>query len=207
VQKALANQFQQYGIAWMHRRSQFRNSKSTITAYSIAPLICAFHGDPGTAHRQAKEIFLQDDIYRRVFPDIISAEHIFLIKSLNMAIDDYKSYLADRVRSDSSTEADDKQHSLLSYSASKTFLVYIIGCLTEQILNRKVHDLMKWKAKPDLVCSTNTSIAKAWTNVIQAITPSLIHCVEEESAKHKEVQNPFWEVPRSSDLSKKVAVD
>ncbi len=158
IQKRLSKDFKQYSINYIHRRNQIRSTKNAITAVSIGPALCSFHGDPNTAYRQAKDIFLQDDIYTRVFKDFITAEHIFLLKSLSVAFDHYKEYLNGRVKRDEATDLDKDQQDFLKYSASKIFLYYAIGRLAETILNKKVTNLYSWKAKPEVVSPENGSL-------------------------------------------------
>lgn len=79
---------------------------------------------------------------------------------MSTAIDEYKKYLNDRVKEGEATEDDKDQQELLKYSASKTFIFYIIGRLAEVILNRRVTNLYNWMAKTDLISQDNTSIAK-----------------------------------------------
>ena len=175
TQKRLAKDFfEKYSINYVHRRKQTRAPKNAITAHSVAPILCSFHGEPNIAHRHATEIFLQDDIYKKVFNDIIKVEHIFLLKKLSTAIDEYKKYLNDRVKEGEATEDDKDQQELLKYSASKTFIFYIIGRLAEVILNRRVTNLYNWMAKTDLISQDNTSIAKGWREVIQTILPHIV---------------------------------
>lgn len=200
IQKRLSKYFHdKYSINYIHRRTQTRVPKKAITAFSIAPALCSFHGDPSTAHRQAKEIFLQDDIYNRVFNDLIAAEHIFLIRALSVSIDQYKEYLSQRVRDNKATDLDSEQLDLLKYSASKTFIFYIVGRLAEIILNKKVTSLYNWKAKADLIAQDNISLTNAWTEILQTILPQLVFVI-----KKSKLSNPFYEVPRSLEESKRV---
>ena len=204
IQKRLSSEFlDKYSVTYLHRRTRTRAPKNAITALSIAPLLCAFHGDPGTAHRQAKDIFLQDNIYNRVFNDSLVAEHIFLLKSLSVAIDRYREYLNERAKNNEATDLDREQQDLLKYSASRTFVFYIIGRLTEVILNKKVTDLYNWKAKPALISQKNTAVMKGWLEVLQTIFPQIVFVIKKE--KKADSANPFYEVPRSFEQSKSVA--
>lgn len=200
IQKRLSKEFlNNYSIHYIHRRAQTRAPKNAITAYSIAPHLCSFHGDPNTAYRQANDIFLQDSIYDRVFNDAITVEHIYLIKTLSLAIDEYKEYLNDRVRKNDATDLDKEHQEFLKYSASKIFIFYIIGRLAEIILNKKVTNLYNWKANPELVSQNNVSVKKGWLEVIQTMLPQLLFVIKKGDSK-----NPFYEVPRSVEQSKQV---
>lgn len=204
IQKILSSEFlDKYSVTYLYRRTRTRAPKNAITALSIAPLLCSFHGDPSTAHRQAKDIFLQDNIYKRVFNDSLAAEHIYLLKSLSGAIDKYREYLNTRAKNNEATDLDREQQDLLKYSASRTFVFYIIGRLAEVILNKKVTDLYNWKAKPALISQTNTSVMKGWLEVLQTIFPQIVFVIKKE--KKADSANPFYEIPRSFEQSKSVA--
>ena len=62
IQKRLQEDFEALGITYRHRRSSVRTRKGTITGASLGAALCAFHGDPQTAYRNAKEIFDIDDV-------------------------------------------------------------------------------------------------------------------------------------------------
>lgn len=200
VQKRLAKDFlDKYSITYVYRRKQTRTPPNAITAYSIAPALCSFHGDPNTAYRQAPEIFLQDTIYKRVFSDAITTEHIFLIRTLSIAIDKYKKYLNERVKSDEATDVDREQKDFLKYSASKIFIFYIIGQLAETILHKKITSLYNWKTKSVLILQDNVSVVDAWMEVIQTLLPQMVFVI-----KKVKVEDSFYEVPRSSEYTKEV---
>ena len=204
IQKRLASDFSdKYSIIYLHRRTRTRTPKNAITAVSIAPLLCSFHGDPNTAYRQAKDIFLQDNIYNRVFNNSLSSEHIFLLKTLRVAIDKYREYLNERIKNDEATDLDKDQQLLLKYSASKMFIFYLIGQLAEVILNKRVTDLYNWKAKPAYISQKNSSVMNSWLKVLQTIFPQIVFVINKE--KNADSVNPFYEVPRSFEQSKKVA--
>jgi hypothetical protein len=204
IQKRLFSEFfEKYSVTYLHRRTQTRAPKNAITAVSIAPLLCAFHGDPNTAHRQAKDIFLQDNIYNRVFNDSLSPEHVFLLKCLSVAIDIFKEYLNERIKKDEATDLDKEELDLLKYSASRTFIFYIIGQLAELILNKKVTNLYNWKAKSTHISQKPSAVTSGWVGVLETIFPQIIFVIKKE--KKDESSNPFYEVPRSFEQSKKVA--
>jgi len=146
---------------------------------------------------------LQDTIYNRVFNDALVAEHIFLLKSLSIAIDKYREYLNERAKKNEATDLEREQQDLLKYSASRTFVFYIIGRLAEVILNKKVTALYNWKAKTDLISKTNTAVMKGWLEVLQTIFPQIVFVIKKE--KKVDSINPFYEVPRSFEQSKSVA--
>ncbi len=93
IQRNLRADFAKRGIVYIHRRSSARTPRNAITAAAIAPALCAFHGEPQVALRNARDIFNEDAVYERVFPHNLCVAHIFLVKSLSAALDLIKSEL------------------------------------------------------------------------------------------------------------------
>jgi hypothetical protein len=198
IQKRLATDFLQYQIRYQHRRSAARNPRNAITAAAIAPALCAFHGDPQTAYRNAKDIFNDDEIYQRVFPNNIRAEHVFLIKALSTAIDDVKNELKKKVSEGHATQLEDQENTVLKYSASKHFIFYIVGALAEEIMKRRIPDLHEWKCKPEVISAENTSLVKAWGAVLHALLPHIASNLQNQG------EDAAYEVPRSMERTKMV---
>ena len=199
IQKRLRDEFAKYGIVYVHRRSSLRTPRNAITGTSVAPALCAFHGEPQISYRNAKEIFGDDDIYERVFPRNISVEHVFLVRALSIAIDKIKSELNNKVSNETATQLEERQYEVLKYSASKHFIFYVVGALTEEIMTRKVSDLFEWKSIAGVVAPENVSLANAWTVVLQALLPQIATIVEQQG------KDAFYDVPRSNEKSKQVA--
>ncbi len=199
IQKLLREQFEKYGITYIHRRSNVRISRNDITATSIAAALCAFHGDLQTAHRNAPEIFVNDTLYEKVFPKTITADHIFLVRALSIAIDKLKIELREKVSNANATKQESLQNDVLKYAASKPFVIYLIGELAEEIAGKPVSDQFEWKSKTSIINSENHSMSDAWIVALRAILPQIALVVEQQG------KDAFYEVPRSAEQSKKVA--
>ncbi|MHB8088818.1 MAG: AIPR family protein, partial [Anaerolineaceae bacterium] len=200
TQKRLRDEFQKNGISYIHRRSALRTTRFSITTSSIAPILCAFHGDPQTSYRNSKEIFNDDAIYQKVFPIRITANHVYLVKALSNAIDKAKSDLTQKVNSSIATETESQMSETLKYSASKHFLFYIIGSIAEEILGRQVPDLFAWKCRDELITPDNQILAKAWEKCVNSILPLLSNIIQLMAG-----DDGFYDVPRSRDLSEKAS--
>jgi len=79
VQKRLAQELKAYKLEYVHRRSESITARGCISAESVAPLLCAFHGDIHTAAARRNDIFNLDSVYQRVFPKACTGEHILLV--------------------------------------------------------------------------------------------------------------------------------
>jgi hypothetical protein len=201
TQRRLRADFEQYGITYVHRRTASRAPRNSITASSIAPALCAFHGDPQTAYRNSRDIFNDDAIYQRVFPNNLRVEHIFLIKTLSIALDSIKEGLKIRHANQTTTQIESQEYEVLKYSASKHFLFYIIGSLSEQLMGRRISDRFEWKCRRDVIVPNNISMIRSWIEVLQAILPQLATIIARRPG------DPFYDVPRSSDQSRLVSTE
>ncbi len=186
------------GITYVHRRSGPRLPRNAITAESIAPALCAFHGDPQTAFRNAKDIFDDDTTYERTFPRFITIHHIFLIRSLSLAIDSAKVHLQAKREDGTATTVEEGQAEVLRYSASKHFVFYLMGSAAEEIMGRKVPDLSTWQAIPTVVTPDNHSLHEAWQSALHAVLPNVAALIVQRGPA------AFYEVPRSRETSKQV---
>lgn len=198
LQRRLANDFDKFSISYIHRRTSLRIPKNSLTAASLATALCAFHGDPQIAYRQAKEIINNDDIYQRVFPNNISVEHIFLVRALSVSMTKVKVDLKNKITDETATQIDEKEYEILKYSAAKHFLFYIVGSLAEEIMRSRVSDLFNWRCKKEVISSDNVSLSKAWVKVIYTLLPQIVNTV----SKHG--KDAAYEVPRSMNLTRQV---
>lgn len=199
IQRRLRDEFVKSGVTYIHRRSRVRAARTAITASAIAPALAAFHGNPQVAYRNAKDIFIDDTLYEQVFPKSVSVQHVFLIRSLSSAIDKVKAGLRDRIDAGTATSLDQEQFQVLKFSASKHFLFFILGSLSEEVMGRRVSDLYEWKCIPDVVSPTNHSLSDAWETALHAVLPHVATIVKQYG------KDAFYEVPRSSELSKEVS--
>lgn len=199
TQKRLGREFAVSGVNYVHRRSGPRLPSNAVTAEGIAPALCSFHGDPQTAFRNSRNIFLDDTIYERTFPRSLTVGHVFLVRSLSQAIDYVKSELKAKRQGETATGLEDKQFEVLKYSASKHFIFFLLGSAAEEIMGRKVSDLSNWKANTGVIRPDNHSLKDAWVACLHAILPILATLIESEGA------DSFYEVPRSKEKSRKIS--
>lgn len=199
IQKRLREEFGNYSITYVHRRSGVRSIANAITCMSIGAPLCAFHGDPQTSFRNANDIFNDDGMYNKVFPPSITAEHIFLVRALSVAIDRVRAEVKLKVANGTATDLEQKQHDVLRFAASKHFILYTIGELADQIMKRPVTDRYNWKCVKGVISADNVSLIKAWTGVLNTLLPPVTMFIDREG------KDAAYMVPRSSELSKKVA--
>ncbi len=200
-QTRIHEEFNKFGINYHYRRSEQKISKKTITAKSIAAPLCAFHGDSNTSYRNPKKIFKDDETYEKVFRNDISIGHIFLIRALSKAIDKLKNELKKKVTLEESTEKETKLFKVLKYSASKHFIIFLVGYIAEEIMGTRITDSYKWSCKDESISSDNTSLINGWILVLKTILPYISDMLE------KKGEEAYYEVPRSFKQTKEIAKD
>lgn len=200
IQTRIYNDFNKYNFDYYYRRSDRKPNKTSISVKSVAVCLCAFHGYPQIAFRNPKKIFKDDEIYRNLFNKNIQVEHIFLVRSLSLSIDAIKNELKNNRINDVAREIENKQDQFLKYSASKHFLIYIVGFLIEEILGKRVSNKYNCKCKPEMITQDNHSLLDSWKIAIGTILPFVVSTIEKIGG-----QNAFYDVPRSDTQSREVA--
>jgi len=199
VQRRLRQDFENYHVPYIIRRSSPRMPANALSAAAVAAPLCAFHGEPQTAYRSAKDILLKDDVYNKYFPQHLSAEHVFLVRSLSSAIDRIKAELNAKVSNTTATSLEERQYEALKYSGSKHFIFFLIGSLAEEIMKRRVADLFEWKCISKVISPENVSLRNAWIDALRALLPHVATIVETYG------RDAFYEVPRSMESSREVS--
>jgi len=177
VQKKLSDEFSHSGITYVHRRSG-RIPSNAISAETVGPALAAFHGDFQTAGRNRRDIFERDAVYERVFPRSCDAQHVLMVHSLSAALDNTKSVLKAKDASEIATDLEGKQYNVMKYSMSKYFLLYLIGSVGEEIMDRKIADRFRWKCKQLILAGGGSELVDAWSGAIAAIMPFVATAVE-----------------------------
>ena len=198
-QRALRRAFAAYKITYIHRRTEVRAPHDSLSAETVGPALCAFHGDSQTAARNRSQIFDSDATYNRVFPPNLSAEHIFLVTSLSSAIDHLKWDLKEKVSSEKATGLQFQEYEVLKYSMSKFFILFIVGALAEELVNGKVADLYQWKVTPKEMKPDSKKMDVCWGTVFKAILPLIANV----TSKH----GTAYDVTRAKGAAEKVAAD
>lgn len=183
IQRQLKADLEKYSMSYMPRRTGIPTSRGAITADGIAPLLCAFHGDPQTAARRRNDIFEVDSIYTRVFPSCCSGEHIVLVNCIGAAIDDVKLDLKTRVASDKATTNESKSYEVLQTSTAKLFLLAIIGAVAEEIAGEKIPDSYSWRYTEAVMRKSNEKRIFPWKEVVRAILPLVSAVIGEDAYK------------------------
>ena len=171
VQRRLSTELQAHKISYVHRRSSTANPRNSISAESVAPLICAFHGGSQTAARNRNDIFALDVLYNSVFPKVCSGEHVLLVHCLGLAVDEVKYSLKVKVSDETATKVEVNNYEVLKYSTSKLFFIQIMGSVAEELLQSKVADLYTWRYRPEFIKPEFERLVFPWKEAVEAVLP------------------------------------
>ena len=142
-----------------------RPGENQLSASVAAQALAAFHGSPEVAYHAKGQIWEQDALYSRVFPDRTAAHHILFVYSLLKAIEEQKLTL--NAKSEDSRTQDDKELAAWFSLRGSTFLaVTAIGAASEAILGIAIPDRYSLRFKKKL---TIREAIDAWTPVITAM--------------------------------------
>jgi len=171
VQRRLQTEFSSGGIIYLHRRQGAqRLSASAIQAEALAPFLAAFHGKFQIAIRQRRTIFEDRSTYDEVFPKQISAQHVLLVQSLSVALNNYKLKLVAGEKASTLNEPEMALHEFLKFSTSKLFIIGIIGRIASQIAGQAHADLFAWKIDSSYFKGTwRTTLVNRWEPLVESI--------------------------------------
>ena len=200
----LREEFEKFGVPYVHRRNQDRAQAGTIQLNVVARLLCAFHGDPETSLRSYRKIFSEDAQYNAIFPTGLCAAHVFLLDTLSEALDEVKRGLKDRATSGIATSNEKKRMHLLAHSsAAKHFFLFVVGESAEEILGREISNKHRWGTR-NIGLQERREYVQAWMSVVKLMLGPLPQYIEDVGDEHK-ILNSFYIIPRSKKYAKQVA--
>ena len=141
-----------------------------LPSYSVGQALAAFHGDPTIAYNQKSDIWINDGIYSRYFNDDTTARHIVFAYSLVKAVEDVKSELIQKSRTeyDSMTDEERQYLDFLRRRGSNYLMTAAISHCLETILGKKI------KSRFDLSFGHTVSpdnAKKTWRGVVDVCLP------------------------------------
>ncbi|MEW2035435.1 AIPR family protein [Streptomyces roseifaciens] len=142
-----------------------RPGENQLSAETAAQALAAFHGAADVSYHQKSKIWEQDDIYSRVFPERVTANHILFVSSLMRAIELEKTKLS---RSDPADRLQDQADLLdwLSLRGSIVLAVEAIGSVIEVLVGAAVTDSYALMFKKNLAMSGASGV---WQPVVESL--------------------------------------
>jgi len=201
VQRRLQTEFSRVHTVYLHRRQGAqRLSASAIQAEALAPFLAAFHSKFQVAIRQRRTIFEDRSTYDEIFPKQISAQHVLLVQSLSVALNNYKLHLVAGEKQSTLNEPEMALHEFLKYSTAKLFIIGVIGRLGSQIAGQSLPDLFGWRiAEPYFKDTWRTTLVGRWQPFVESLIPIIVSQVEGDA---KDVVRSSKELDR---IAKKVS--
>lgn len=194
VQVRLGQEFRSKGMDYVYRRDEGAKGARAIVSDKIGQMLCAFGGDLQTAIRGKREIFEDDRTYNKVFPQDIPVGHVLAVQTLGWAFEVVKKELKEKASDGSLTDLEGRQLRLLEYSASKQFVVRVMGDLREEIGGRGCPQPFAFEFVEEAFSADGADGIEAWTTTIKALLPTVIEDLPDEE----------YRVVRSSDHTKTV---
>lgn len=117
--------------------------------------------------------------------------------TLASAIDKIKYDLKSKVSASSATELEISEYEALKWSASKHFVLFVVGKVAEQLMKKRLSNIVNWQCDPSVVKTDWAEMVAVWTTVLHAVLPLLANAVAT-------TKQSGYDVSRSSQLSKSV---
>lgn len=181
TQIRIKEEFGARGVEYVHRRDSTRKAKTCVFADQVGQMLCAFGGDLQTAIRAKADIFESDVMYSKVFPGSLSTAHIFAVQTLGWAYDQVKQELKTKSDSAEATDIEQRQLRLMDYSASKQFVVCVLGALREEIAGAKLSDSRSLELQQEFITADGKQAVEAWIKVLKSIIPVMVQNLPAEA--------------------------
>jgi len=137
IQHKIKEKFEkELGVEYQLRRGLARRRSGAISIEHLVPFMCAFYGDPITAHRNKPELFESEKRYRSLFSDGSDVRNLLLINRLGQAVGQLKSSYKQKTDNGSATEIDQRKYRYFQYSAFQYGLIYSIEKVMEEIMKK-----------------------------------------------------------------------
>ena len=165
IQKRLVREFE--GLRYVNYSSRrggsvdiIKRNPSVIPSVTAGQVLAAFHRQPSIAYNQKSKIWESDNFYPRFFNENTTATHIFLVYSLQRAIEELKFGL---MKSSTLTENQVRLIKFLRSRGSIVLFTTAVSTCIEELLGKPVANLFKLKFCNDL--SIEDGI-KLWNPII-----------------------------------------
>ncbi len=180
IQSRLRGDFKSLSIAEYDgglRGHIFENKKNKIDSHTAAQALTAWHGSPYDSYHNKMQIWEQDDHYRVAYNELISAQHILFVFSLNEAANLLKSELQEQ-KKQGGIKADEEQLlAFLNERGSAFMIVHAMSNLLETLLNGKILSPYKigFKAtvKKDAACGLWKELLRLFARFIVMLLPGV----------------------------------
>jgi len=146
-----------------------RRRPNLLASYTVGQALAAFHGDPITAYNKKAGIWINNNIYDRLFNDATKAAHIVCCYGLVRAIEAKKKQLQLKANL---TRDDDRSLTFLRQRGAIFLTTFAFSNCLETILDRSVTSL--FRVSFGIKCSPAQSINN-WEPIVNVLMPFVEH--------------------------------
>ena len=169
IQKRLSAEFKSLvNVNYSSRRGGsidiIKRNANDIPSVTAGQVLAAFHQEPSIAYNQKSKIWESDHLYPKFFNEQTTAKHIFLIYTLQRAIEEMKFDLMKIA--DLTTNQSNLLKFLRSRGSIVLFITAISACM-EEIINRRISNRFKLEFCKDM--SVEDGIKK-WNPIIEILS-------------------------------------
>lgn len=174
AQRRLVEEFKALGIEGYTggRRGrgvdEVRKPTGAVDVASASRALAAYHGEPGIAYNERRLIWEDDRLYRHLFSEDTSAEHVLFCWSLRKAVEDCKIRLRGLADTDDLPKGKKEQRAYFEHPGSILLMVAAIAESMEALLGGRIRNSFqpKFKGKPSPVKCT-----EHWRPIVDALAP------------------------------------
>lgn len=146
-----------------------RRRPNLLGSYTVGQALAAFHGDPITAYNKKAGIWINNNIYDKLFNDSTKAAHIVCCYGLVRAIEAKKKTLQTKT---GLTKVDEGALNFLRQRGAIFLVTHAVAFCLESILDRSVPNL--FRISFGVSCSPSQSI-QYWAKIIDVLIPFVEH--------------------------------
>lgn len=169
TQKRLRAEFQKYPNLIYNgglRKNQSVRGKEVFDHFLVGQMVMAFHGEPVIAYDNKVEIWSNDKLYSEIFDDNLTAEHIILVYSLSKTIDQLKTDLTQKKRSNNISSVETEWLDYFGNRGSRILLLSTIAMNLETILDKPLGNIRRLEYKDS---SNFEKCKKSWEPIVNMV--------------------------------------
>jgi hypothetical protein len=173
AQRRLVEEFKALGIEGYTggRRGrgvdEVRKPAGAVDVVSASRALAAYHGEPGIAYNERRLIWEDDRLYRHLFSEDTSAQHVLFCWSLIKAVEDCKVRLRGLADNDL-PKGKKEQRAYFEHPGSILLMVAAIAESMEALLGRRILNSFQPKFKGKL---SPVKCTEHWRPIVDALAP------------------------------------
>ena len=174
IQSRLREEFKTLKIAEYDgglRGHIFQNKKNKIESHTAAQALTAWHGSPYDSYHNKMQIWEDDKHYKVAFNEVVSAQHILFVYSLNEAANLLKSELQEKQKQGQITQDEKDLLAFLNERGSAFMTVHGMSGLLETLIETKILSPYKIGFKKSV---TKDKACELWMNLLKVFSKLVV---------------------------------